>query len=171
MIKEYALSGVKTYDINIIPDERGFFTEALRQDWKDFVDDWMTQVNISYNFPGVVRAWHRHARGQFDYFLVVKGAVKICAYDEETRKLAEVVGNELKPTVIRIPGHYYHGTKTVSSEPSLIVYFVTRLYDYKNPDEERRPWNDAKIIPSEINGNKNDPRVNKPWDWFYPVHK
>jgi dTDP-4-dehydrorhamnose 3,5-epimerase len=53
----------------------------------------------------------------------------------------------------------------------LTVYFVTRLYDYKNPDEERKPWNDPKIIPVEINGNKNDPRVNKPWDWFYPPHK
>ena len=42
---------------------------------------------------------------------------------------------------------------------------------YKNPDEERRPWNDPEIIPSEVNGNKKDPRINQPWDWFYPPHK
>ncbi len=33
MTKEYALAGVKTQEINLIPDERGFFAEALRQDW------------------------------------------------------------------------------------------------------------------------------------------
>jgi dTDP-4-dehydrorhamnose 3,5-epimerase len=171
MPKEYPLAGVKTHEINLIPDERGFFAEALRHDWGDFIDEWMAQVNVSYSYPGMVRAWHRHLRGQVDYFLVLKGAMKICAYDEETKKLVEVVGSGDKPMLIRIPGHYLHGTKTVSNEPSLIVYFVNRLYDNKNPDEERRAWNDPKIIPSEINGNKNDPRVNKPWDWFYPPYK
>ena len=78
---------------------------------------------------------------------------------------------EDKPTLIRIPGHYQHGTQTIGREPSLTVYFVNRLYDYRNPDEERRPWNDPGIIPSEINGNKNDPRVNQPWDWSYPPPK
>ena len=97
--------------------------------------------------------------------------MKICAYDEETKRLVEVIGSGDKPTLVRIPGHYVHGTKAVSSEPSLTMYFTNRLYDYKNPDEERRPWNDPKIVPLEINGDKNDPRVNKPWDWFYPPYK
>ncbi len=171
MIKEFALNGVRTYEINLLPDERGFFAEALRQDWHEFIDDWIAQANLSYSYPGMVRAWHRHLRGQVDYFLVVKGAMKICAYEESTGKLAEVIGYGDKPTLIRIPGHYFHGTKTVSSEPSLTVYFATRLYDYKKPDEERIPWNNAQIAPAEINGNKNDARVNKPWDWFYPPHK
>ena len=170
-MKEYPLVGVKTYDINILPDERGFFAEALREDWQDFIDEPVTQANLSYSYPDVIRAWHRHLRGQADYFLVLKGAMKICAYDDETKRLAEVIGSAEKPVLIRIPGHYWHGTKTVSSEPSLTMYFVNRLYEYKDPDEERRPWNDPDIVPSEINGNKNDPRVNKPWDWFYPPHK
>ena len=170
-MKEYPLEGVREYEVRILPDERGFFSEALRQDWQDFIDDWIVQSNVSYSYPSMVRAWHRHLRGQVDYFLVLKGAMKICAYEEETKRLAEVITSEHRPAVIRIPGHYYHGTKTVSSEPSLTVYFVTRLYDYKDPDEERRPWNDPGIIPSEINGNKDEPRVNQPWDWFYAPHK
>ena len=171
MIKEYPLEGVRTYSLDILHDERGFFAEALRQDWQDFIDDWITQINLSYSYLNMVRAWHRHLRGQVDYFLVVKGAMKVCAYDEDTKRLAEVIASGEKPTLVRIPGHYWHGTKTVSCEPSLTVYFVTRRYDYQNPDEERRPWDDPKIIPSEINGNINDLRVNKPWDWFYPPHK
>jgi dTDP-4-dehydrorhamnose 3,5-epimerase len=171
-MKEYPLKGVKTNEINILPDERGFFAEALRQDWKEmFEDEWITQVNVSSSYPNIVRAWHKHLRGQVDYFLVLKGAMKICAYEEETGKLAEVIISGEKPTIVRIPGKYLHGTKTVSNEPSLTVYFVTRLYDYKNPDEIRRPWNDQKIVPKEINGKKDDSRVGKPWDWFSPPHK
>ena len=171
MLKEYPLEGVRTYEIALLPDERGFFAEALRQDWREFIDEWITQANLSYSYPGMVRAWHRHRRGQVDYFLVIKGAMKICAYDGDTKRLAEVVSGGDKLTLVRILGHYWHGTKTISSEPSLTVYFVNRLYDYKNPDEERRAWNDINIVPSEINGNKNESRVGKPWDWFYPPHK
>ncbi len=171
-MKEYALKGVKTYKIKILPDERGFFAEALRQDWKDFLEEeQIIQINLSYSYPNIVRAWHRHTRGQIDHFLVLKGAIKICAYDEETRKMAEVIASAKKPTIVRIPGKYLHGTKTVSNEPSLLAYFVNRLYDYKDPDELRRPWNDQTIVPLEINGNKNDPRIGKPWDWFTPPHK
>jgi len=171
-MKEYPLKGVKVQEINIIPDERGFFAEALRQDWKDLLEeDRIMQANISYSYPNIVRAWHKHEKGQVDYFLVLKGAMKICAYEEETGKMAEIIASGEKPSIVRIPGKYLHGTKTVSNTPSLTVYFVTKLYDYKNPDEKRRPWNDPKIIPTEINGKKDDPRVGKPWDWFQPPHK
>ena len=154
-----------------MPDERGFFAEALRGDWFDFIDEPITQANLSYSYPNVIRAWHKHLRGQVDYFLVLKGAMKICAYDEQSRRLAEVIASQDKPMLVRIPGRYYHGTRTISSEPSLTVYFVNRLYNYKEPDEQRIPWDDPRIVPCEINGNKKDPRVNKPWDWFYPPHK
>jgi len=171
-VKEYPLKGVRTYELKIFPDERGFFSEAVREDWSEYLEgDKIVQINVSYSYPRMVRAWHRHLRGQVDYFLVLKGAMKICAYDDESKKLVEVVGTEKDLRVIRIPGHYWHGTKTISNEPSLTVYFVTRLYDYKNPDEERRPWNDPTVVPVEINGKKDDPRCNKPWDWFYPPHK
>ena len=171
MIKVYPMEGIRTCGLNIFPDERGFFSEVLRQDWMDFIDEWIVQVNLKCSYPNVITAWHRHLRGQVDYFIVVKGAMKICAYDEETKKLAEVIASQDKPMLVRIPGYYWHGLKTISSEPSLMVYFTTKLYNYKNPDEEPRSWNDPEIVPYEINGNKNDPRVNQPWDWFYPPHK
>ncbi len=166
--KEYELPGVKTYDIKMLPDERGFFSEALREDWKDLLgDDTIAQANISFSYPGIIRAWHRHNRGQVDYFLVLKGAMKICAYDDREKsptkgKLVEIVASEHKLQVVKIPGFYWHGTKTVSSYPSLTAYFVSKIYDYKNPDEERRLWNDSSII---------DPRTGKSFDWNKPPHK
>lgn len=175
--RKYGLEGVATYDLKVLPDERGFFAEALRRDWTELLgDEWIAQVNVSYGYPGVIRAWHRHVRGQADIFLIVQGAMKICAYDDASGSpsigaLAEVIASEDKPQLVKVPGHYWHGTKTIGYKPSLTVYFVTKPYDYKNPDEQRRPWNDPKVVPATINGRTDDSRVGKPWDWFYPSHK
>ena len=49
--------------------------------------------------------------------------------------------------MLRVPGKYWHGYKVVGDEPVLLLYFVNNLYDYKNPDEERRPWNDPTVVP------------------------
>ena len=169
--RTFSLPGVMSRDLSLFTDERGFFAEAFRQDWGDLVDEWIKQANLSFSYPNVVRGWHRHVRGQVDYFLVLRGAMKICAYDESSRDLVEVVGSQEKPTLIRIPGKYWHGTKTISVEPSVTMYFVNNLYDPSQPDEDRRPWNDREIIPLSITGNKKDPRVGLPWDWFYPPYK
>lgn len=162
------LPGVRLYDIKKFPDERGFFAEILREDWKEFLeDDEVVQANLSFSYPGVIRAWHRHLRGQVDYFIVLRGAMKICAYDDDptspTRgELDEIIASSERLQVVRIQGNYWHGMKTLGNEASMTVYAVNRLYDYKNPDEERRPWDDPTII---------DPRTKKPFDWNRPPHK
>jgi dTDP-4-dehydrorhamnose 3,5-epimerase len=162
------LSGVRIKEITKFPDERGSFSEIFRDDWVDFIDgDKILQVNLSYSYPGMIRAWHRHQRGQVDYFITVRGATKICAYDDRLDsptkgQLDEIISSEEKVQCVRIPGIYYHGFKSVGYEPALVVYLTTKMYDYKNPDEERRPWNDPTII---------DPRTKKPYDWNAPPHK
>lgn len=166
------LPGIMTKQLKRLPDERGFFTEIFREDWKDLLaEDKIMQANLSTTYPGIVRAWHRHERGQVDYFIVIKGALKICAYDEATKEIDEIISTGDNLQVVRIPGHYWHGFKVASSEPASHVYFVNRLYDYGNPDETRKPWNDSSIIPQKINGKKDDPRTGKPWDWLLPPHK
>jgi len=84
------LKGIRLCELKILLDERGFFTEALRADWRELLgDDKILQANLSYSYPNVVRAWHKHERGQVDYFLVLEGAVKVCAYDEKTKKMVK----------------------------------------------------------------------------------
>ena len=166
------LPGIKIKPLRRFVDERGFFSEIMRVDWKElFSGDEPVQANLSFSYPGIVRAWHKHERGQVDYFVVLRGALKICAYDDETRELTEIISTDSNLQVVRVPGHYWHGFKVIGNEPAMLLYFVNRLYDYDNPDEIRRPWNDHTIIPLSINGRRDDPRVGKPWDWFYPPHK
>ncbi len=162
------LPGVKVNDLSRNVDERGFFAELFRDDWRELLgDDKIVQANLSFTYPGMIRAWHRHDRGQVDYFIALKGSLKICAYDDRPGsptkgQLDEIVTSEQRLQVVRIPGFYWHGTKTIGDGPSLTVYCVNRMYDAKNPDEERRPWNDSGII---------DPRTSKPFDWNRTPHK
>lgn len=157
------LSGVKVMELKNNVDERGFFTELMRSDWSDFSEkDVLTQANASVTFPGVIRAWHRHMRGQVDYFIVLRGTLKIGIYDEAGKALDEITASGERLQCVRIPGNYWHGFKNVGCEPAQLVYFTTRLYDYKNPDEERRPWNDPSII---------DIKTGKSFDWNKPPHK
>ena len=51
-IREYPLEGFRTRDLNVLPDERGFSAEILRQDWQDFIDEWILQVNLKYSYSG-----------------------------------------------------------------------------------------------------------------------
>ena len=171
------IEGIIVKDLIKRVDDRGFFTELVRLDWSNlFEEETIVQVNHSYSYPNVIRAWHRHLRGQVDYFTCVDGAVKICAFDDREgsstfMEVDEIVISNERLRVVRIPGFLWHGFKAVGDRPAKLLYCVNRLYNYEEPDEERRAWNDPTIIPSMINGNKDDPRVGKPWDWNSPPHR
>ena len=171
------IEGMQRYSIKKIFDERGFFLELFRKDWKEILhDDDVVQYNLSYSYPGIIRAWHRHLRGQNDYFICIKGAIKVCGFDDRKTsstkgELDEIVLNGDSPEIIRMPGNVWHGYKVVGVEPAFLLYGVNRLYDYDDPDEERRSWNDESITPRTINGKTNDPRIGKPWDWYSSPNK
>ena len=166
------LEGIKIKILNRRPDERGSFMELIRGDWRKILgEDKLVQANLSISYPGMIRAWHRHRRGQVDYFIVLKGTLKICAYDPESMELDEIISTGQHPQVVRVPGRYWHGFKAVGNEAASLLYFVNKLYDYDGPDEERRPWNDPKIVPKSINGRTDDPRTGNSWDWNYPPHR
>ena len=165
------LPGIVIKRLNRLYDERGSFVEVMRRDWPDVFPEEIVLANMSISYPGIVRAWHKHERGQVDCFLVARGALKICAWDDETQELDEIVSSGDAPQVVRVPGHYWHGFSVVGDEPAMLVYFVNRVYDYKSPDEVRRPWDDPAIVPTSVNGKTGDTRCGRPWDWFWPPHK
>lgn len=171
------IKGIEVKEITKHIDERGLFAELLRQDWKELLKkDEILQLNLSVSYPGIIRAWHRHLHGQVDYFTCIEGTIKVCAYDDRDDsstfgELDEFIISSEGLRVVRIPGILWHGFKVIGTKPIKLLYAVNRLYDYQNPDEERRPWDDTTIIPKSINGRTEDPRVGKPWDWNYPPHK
>lgn len=171
------IEGVIVKEIKKFIDDRGYFSELVRTDWSELIqNDRIVQVNLSHSYPNIVRAWHRHLRGQIDFFICIKGAIKVCAYDDRNNspthgELDEIILSEDSFKVARIPGILWHGYKVLGTNPAKVLYLVTKLYKYNDPDEERRPWNDKSFIPKLINGKTEDSRVGKTWDWDYTPNR
>ena len=170
------LQGVQVREVKRIVDDRGFFSELFRFDWNDlFEQDPPVQFNYVTSHPNVIRAWHRHNQGQIDYFTCLEGSIKICVYDDNEsptkHQLNEIVISSDKPVIVKVPGNYWHGYKVLGNKPAKILYGVNRLYNYSNPDEERRKWDDQDIVPLSINGSTKDSRIGTTWNWNYPPHR
>lgn len=87
----------------------------MRSDWSElFGIDGVEQANYSISFPGIVLAWHRHVRGQSDTFVILKGSLKTCSYNDVERdgkgELEEVVLSRDRLQASRVIGKYWHGT-------------------------------------------------------------
>lgn len=97
------------------------------------------QINVSYSYPGTIRAFHRHKK-QYDNWFVVKGNMEVAIYNEELGDLGVFSLGEGDPVLSIAPG-LWHGFKTLGNEEVILLYYVTNKYDPNNPDEERAEWN------------------------------
>ena len=141
------IDGVIVKKLKVVADERGYLMEMLRADDPFFQKFGQAYLTVAY--PGVVKGWHYH-KIQTDHFVAVSGMVKVVLYDQ--RKDSKTCGevNEFfmgdsNPIMLRIPVGTMHGYKTCGLEPSLLVNFPTELYNPKEPDEFREPYDSEKI--------------------------
>ncbi len=141
------IQGVKIEELRVIPDDRGYLMEMLRADSPDFQR--FGQVYLTVVYPGVVKAWHCHTR-QTDTFVCVTGMVKVGLYDGREaspthgEKMTVIMGWQ-RQLRLMIPPGVYHGFTPVGTEPAGVINITTEVYDYENPDELRRPWDDPEI--------------------------
>ena len=112
-------------------DDRGFSYMDVFSD-----SPLVGQVNFSVVNPGVVKAWHRHAR-QTDWWMIVMGDAKVGLYDQDKQEATTIYMGEHNPKVIEIPPGIWHGLTPVGGRPCGILYYVTHKYDPAAPDEER----------------------------------
>lgn len=133
------IDGVKTKNLRVIPDERGWLMEILRCDDEIFMN--FGQVYMTTAYPGVVKAWHYHKK-QTDNFTCIKGMMKVALYDgrKDSGTLGEVdeffVG-EKNPMLISVPPGVYHGFKAIGEETAYFLSIPTHPYNYEEPDEYR----------------------------------
>lgn len=104
------------------------------------------QINFSVQHPGVVKAWHRH-RKQTDFWLCLRGHIKVGVYKEDAPFAWMTVLGERAPGALIIPPPLWHGAATVGGEPAGLLYFVTRAFDASAPDEERLPYDAVAGFP------------------------
>ena len=153
------IEGVETRKLKVNTDERGHLVEMFREDWDEY-DPEPAMSYFSMSYPGVIRAWHRHTRGQIDHFVCPQGRIKIAVYDDRDDSPTQgevntfVIG-EHSQQAVQIPGACWHGFKVIGNEQAFLVNFPTNLYDYEDPDEERLPYDTDEI----------------PHDWDAPPHR
>ncbi|MBC2699102.1 MAG: dTDP-4-dehydrorhamnose 3,5-epimerase [ANME-2 cluster archaeon] len=142
------IEGIKTKNLRVIPDERGWLMEILRND--DDIYQQFGQVYITTAYPGVVKGWHYHKK-QTDNFTCVSGMMKVALYD--AREDSDTNGNimeffigEKNPILISVPPGVYHGFKGVGTQTAFFLSVPTLPYNYQEPDEYRLPP-DTKEIP------------------------
>ncbi|MFH2020857.1 MAG: dTDP-4-dehydrorhamnose 3,5-epimerase family protein [archaeon] len=126
-------------------DERGFFSEVLKDDDSFFKE--IRQTSYSETKPGIIKAFHYH-KLQDDYFFVPRGNIVVVLYDlrEEsiTYQNTEVIRTgEDNPLLIYIPKGVAHGYKVLGNSQAGVFYHMTKSY---NPDDEHRiPYDDKEI--------------------------
>lgn len=141
------IEGVKTKQLKVIADERGFLMEMLRKDDEIFERFGQTYLTICY--PHVVKGWHYH-RVQTDHFVCVNGMAKVVLYDgregSATRgDINEYFMGERNPVLLKIPPLVMHGFKAIGSRSAYIINTPTELFNYKEPDEFRLPYDTDEI--------------------------
>lgn len=104
------------------------------------------QVNYSVQYPGIVKAWHRHDK-QTDFWMCVMGHIKAGVWRESDGAAWMMVLGEKRPGVLIIPPPLWHGAACVGPTPAGLLYYVTHAYDASKPDEHRRPWDSVEGFP------------------------
>ena len=141
------IEGVKLKDLKVMPDERGMLMEMFRSDDPDFQS--FGQVYMTVVYPGVVKGWHFH-RVQTDHFVCVSGMAKVALYDDREGSPTRGETNDFtigyqRQRMIIIPPGVYHGFTAVGTEAASIINVPTELYNYDEPDEFRKPFDDPEI--------------------------
>lgn len=104
------------------------------------------QINFSHQYPGVIKAWHRHTL-QTDFWICLHGHVKAGVYAEEDNQAWSIVIGEKRPGVLIIPPLLWHGCATVGNDPAGLLYYVSNAYNPIDPDEQRRAFDSVKGFP------------------------
>lgn len=104
------------------------------------------QVNYSVQYPGVIKAWHRHSL-QTDFWICLNGHIKVGVYRETDNTAWMAVIGEKKPGIMIIPPPLWHGAATVGDTQAGLLYYVTHAYDKAKPDEDRRAYDSVTGFP------------------------
>lgn len=107
------------------------------------------QVNFSVQYPGVIKAWHRHDV-QTDFWMCLTGHMKAGIYRESDGAAWLQIVGEKRPGVLVIPPPLWHGVATVGDVSAGLLYYVTHSYNPAKPDEFRRAHDSVEGFPWHV---------------------
>lgn len=104
------------------------------------------QINFSVQYPGAVKAWHRHDR-QSDFWVCLTGHLKVGLHRESDGVTWLQILGEKHPGVLFIPPPLWHGATVVGPTSAGLLYYVTAMFNPEQPDEHRMPWDAVEGFP------------------------
>ena len=141
------IEGVKIKEIKRHSDDRGFFSEIIKDGEETFHE--VKQTSYTETHPGVIKAFHWHKK-QWDVWFVVRGHAQIVLHDmrEDSKTSGEtqvICTGEDNPMLIAIPPYIAHGYRVLGNKKMVLFYHTSEAYNPKDPDEERISFDDPKI--------------------------
>lgn len=89
---------------------------------------------------GFIRAWHGHAH-ESKYVYVVSGAALVVAVrledarqDLPTERVFKTVLSDAAPSIVHVPGGYYNGFKTLTSQCRVMFFSDASIEESKSDD-------------------------------------
>ncbi|MFS1512933.1 dTDP-4-dehydrorhamnose 3,5-epimerase family protein [Chengkuizengella sp. SCS-71B] len=139
---------IEIMSLKKVTNEKGFLMEVQRNDDAEFPG--FGQAYITATNPGVIKAWYRH-RKQIDQITLIRGELLLVLYDTRENSISfnqikEIYIVEKDPLLVQIPPGVWHGFKTLSNDPAILLHMNNIAYDFENKDEDRLLPND-KTIP------------------------
>jgi dTDP-4-dehydrorhamnose 3,5-epimerase len=157
-VNQPLIDGVVVQEVRHVPTSYGYLTEMYREDWATD-DGGVGQVFQSVIGPGGISAWHVHSSAT-DRLFVTHGRMLIVLYDIRPDSPTNGLVNEfrlgtVRPGLVVVPPHVWHGVKNVGWEPSTLVNVVSEAYAYTDPDHYAVPP-ESPHIPYDIVGASGD---------------
>ena len=127
MYLSYLPKDKMTYDLQMIKDERGSFTEILKT-----ADSGQFSVNVSK--PGITKGEHWH-NSKWEIFVVVSGHALIQERDIRTKEVIEfeVSGDKLQ-AIQMLPGYTHNIINLSETENLVTLMWANESFDKENPD-------------------------------------
>ena len=146
-----SIEGVEIVSLTRHADDGGSLTELLRLDGGQspiFTGFTIRQINYSEVEPGVIKAFHLHARQTDVWYVPPSDRCLMILLDVRAGSKTEGVSQRLvlgagASRLVRIPPGVAHGVRNLGSATARLIYFVDLHFspDPATCDEARLPWN------------------------------
>jgi UDP-2-acetamido-2,6-beta-L-arabino-hexul-4-ose reductase len=115
-----------SYKIKKLSDERGFFSEFLK-------NNSFGQISFFSILPNKTRGNHYH-HSKIEKFIVINGKVRFNFVNIINKKKFSILSDENKNIVINTFPGWAHNIINISSKPAKILVWSNEIFDRNNPD-------------------------------------
>ena len=117
------IQGVEIFPLTRIQDERGTVMHMLKSTDPHFQQ--FGEIYFSVIHPGVIKAWHLHARMTINYAVVV-GNIKLVLFDQRPGSstkgtLQEVCFGQINYQLVRVPPGVVNGFTAIGGEKAVVA--------------------------------------------------